>query len=67
MPEESLLADIDTLIKRVLPTQWPVGFEPNFDEPDNDVNHGGNLRKPRQKAPQKAKAQPNYGIKKPRI
>jgi ATP-dependent RNA helicase RhlE len=62
--EEYLLADIETLIKRVLPTQWLVGFEPNFDEPDSGENHGRNLRKQRQKAKAKAKSQATYGIKK---
>ncbi|MDF1764361.1 MAG: DEAD/DEAH box helicase [Oleibacter sp.] len=64
--EEYLLADIETLISRVLPTQWLEGFEPNFDDKTDNVNHGHNLSKQRQKAKAKARSKATYGIKKPR-
>ena len=64
--EENLLADIEALVKRPLPTQWLVGFEPNFDDPADSASHGRNQRKQRQKAKAKAKSQATYGIKKSR-
>ena len=64
--EENLLADIEALIKRPLPTQWLVGFEPNFEDPADSASHGRNQRKQRQKAKAKAKSQATYGIKKSR-